>query len=437
MKSQFSINYNWLPDDVGDVEERWTIAELDIGVGPWCATEVEDVLAKTVRSTARLSALHLAEWFATNWWRLLWEPSNRTYSWRASHRMGNVGHGYVWPDLTFESDWESVHVMSRPTARRDAEPIRYLNHFDHHLSVAEFESGVQDFVNGVIARLSHIRDSRTNLRVLWEDVTSERLEPETSDLRILEACMGYDPDEAPVDLLDYLLSAMTDLGKNAIKEIAVAYKQHAIPYITELSYNHGFHDSVVVQVPRYSDIRSWVRDATAHQSIPWRRAEIAANLAREIWDVTLPISAENLCELLQIRQTGYLDNRVDGWRSLMAGIRESDAPENFRVSLNSSYGTSRRFGLARLVADHITADEEDRFLPSTGSMTSRQKFQRAFAQEFLCPFDTLSEHLGTGTPDIDDIYDAASFFDVSPLTVHTILVNKGVLGRETLNERAV
>ena len=130
MSPSFSIGYEWLPGENGDESERLTFAELAINVGQSCATEVEDIYAKTVRSSARLSALHLAEWFAANWWRLLWEPQANTYSWRASHKIGNAGNGYVWPDLSFSSDWHSVHVSALPTMRWNAEPIRYLNAFD-------------------------------------------------------------------------------------------------------------------------------------------------------------------------------------------------------------------------------------------------------------------------------------------------------------------
>lgn len=102
MTTSFSIDYEWLSSENGDGDSanRSTLAELTINVGQWCVTEVEDTFAKTVRSSARLSALKLAEWFAINWWRLLWEPQANTYSWRSSHKVGNAGGGYG-PDLSF------------------------------------------------------------------------------------------------------------------------------------------------------------------------------------------------------------------------------------------------------------------------------------------------------------------------------------------------
>jgi Zn-dependent peptidase ImmA (M78 family) len=94
---------------------------------------------------------------------------------------------------------------------------------------------------------------------------------------------------------------------------------------------------------------------------------------------------------------------------------------------------NRRFELCRLIADGLVASEGDLLLPATVSRTSRQKFQRAFAQEFLCPFDALRERLGPSVPADEDIEDAAAHFEVSPLVIQTTLVNKGILPRDLLS----
>ncbi len=85
MNAPFSIACDWLPLGKDDNAEQSTRAELSINVGDLCATEVEDILDNTYRSSIRVSALPLAEWFAANWWRLLWEPQDDTRSWRMSH----------------------------------------------------------------------------------------------------------------------------------------------------------------------------------------------------------------------------------------------------------------------------------------------------------------------------------------------------------------
>ena len=433
MNTSFSIDYEWLPSTHGDESERWTLADLAISVGSWCGTEVEDVRAKTVRSSARLSALHLAEWFAANWWRLLWEPRSETYAWRASHRIGNAGHGFIWPDLSFNSDWQSVHVSSRPTASWEAEPIRYLNDFDQFVPIRDFEVGVGDFIDGTIARLSSIQTSQTNLSLLWNEVTRERNDPESFEVRMLEACMGYDPDEAPQSLLVALQQHMGSLGSKAIAEIAAAHKGEAISHMMDLRGSTS-RNGVLVQVPRWAHIRDRIMAETDHSAMPWQRAEQAAKIARDVWDLSPPIPTARFCDLLGISQHGFLEDQTTAaWGPFIAGFRDATLSDGFSISLNRKYGASRRFDLVRILADHLVAEEEDVLLPGTHSRTSRQKFQRAFAQEFLCPSDALLEHVTDDFPNSDDVFDASQYFGVSPMVVLTTLVNKGVMGRESLD----
>ena len=433
MNTSFSIDYEWFPANHGDESERWTLAELAINVGSWCGTEVEDVLAKTVRNSARLSALHLAEWFAANWWRLLWEPRSETLAWRVSHKMGNAGHGFIWPDLSFSSDWQSVHVSSRPTALWEAEPIRYLNDFDQFVSIRDFEAGVGNFIDGTIARLSSIQTSRTNLSLLWNEVARERSDPESSEVRMLEACMGYDPDQAPQALLCTLQQHMESFGGKAIAEMATAYKGQAIGHLMDL-WGSASQNGVLVQVPQCAYIRDRITADADHSAMPWQRAEQAAKIAREVWGLSPPIPTTRFYDLLGISQHSYLEDQTTAWGPFIAGFRDTSESDRFNISLNRKYGASRRFDLVRILADHLVTGEDDVLLPGTRSRTSRQKFQRAFAQEFLCPSDALLEHVTDDFPNSDDIFDAAQYFGVSHMVVLTTLVNKGVLRRESLED---
>ena len=76
MNDTFLIQHDWLHTEQISQAERATQAEISILVNGTCVTVNEDRLEGTTRQSARLSALHLSEWFATNWWRLLWEPDD-------------------------------------------------------------------------------------------------------------------------------------------------------------------------------------------------------------------------------------------------------------------------------------------------------------------------------------------------------------------------
>lgn len=108
--------------------------------------------------------------------------------------------------------------------------------------------------------------------------------------------------------------------------------------------------------------------------------------------------------------------------------------DNADVYVGSSWRTTRRFAASRLLGhwlDH--AGETDRLIPATEGKTADQQFQRAFAQEFLCPFNALMERLQTEYPASDEIEEAADYFGVSQQVVRTTLVNKGELDREVLS----
>ena len=276
-----------------------------------------------------------------------------------------------------------------------------------------------------------------DLSVLWHEVIQERHNPDVAQWRMLEACMGYDPDEAPDGLVDSLLRQADSYGAKAIQEVAPASKTQTISHINELCDAARGSDGISVHIPSYDNIRQRLRIETDPSDIPWRRAERAAQIAREVWDVSVPISTDQLSDLFHITEKQFSDSRSTNYKSLIAGFRPSDSSDSFQISWNSNYQTSRRFALARIVSDNFIASDNENLLPGTRSMTSRQKFQRAFAQEFLCPFETLKEELNDEKPNSDDVHRVADHFDVSPLTVLTTLVNKGILEQQTRTDWVV
>jgi Zn-dependent peptidase ImmA (M78 family) len=83
------------------------------------------------------------------------------------------------------------------------------------------------------------------------------------------------------------------------------------------------------------------------------------------------------------------------------------------------------------LGDKLAGGPSGRLSPATKANTYRQKLQRSFAAELLCPYKVLSDLL-RGDFSQEAIEEAARHFDVSPWTVQTILVNRGDLPREDL-----
>ena len=133
--------------------------------------------------------------------------------------------------------------------------------------------------------------------------------------------------------------------------------------------------------------------------------------------------------MLGIRLRALQSQDVSPDIPVTAGFWDTPGSEAIKVHLHRRPSTSRRFALARVVGACLDAETPEPLVPASDAATQRQKFQRAFAQELLCPYADLKEFIGDRAPDDPIIEDAADYFDVSPLLIKATLVNKGVLDR--------
>jgi hypothetical protein len=430
----FSIDFEWLSREYGSRLERATLAEIGIMAGGVYLTELEDLKSRTIRTRARLSAYDFALWLAGNWWRLCFEPPKEGLDWQLSHSTTSIGGGYIWPDIVFASDGGRVLVQATP-ASLQGHGIRYLSGSAHSVPVREFERKSAGFIEAVLEATMQAGLENTELGCVWNEVQKERSDPELAGKRKLEALMGFDSGETPPDLLEALIRAGQRYGSEAVQEIAAAFEEGSVSLLDRLGENIR-NQAVTLKLPNCAELRSSIDKKMRRTLMPWQKAEEAAGLARKSWSVNNgPLSNARLAEIFQISQDFISTGEDCPDLPVHAGFRNGGGHAEFKALLSRRPVTSRRFALARLIGDHLTAGKKDCLLPATGVYTQRQKFQRAFAQEFLCPFIDLWQFLGAGRPDEEAIEEAASHFQVSPLLIRSTLVNKGILERETLSER--
>ena len=408
---------------------------IGISVGDQWLTRLEDSWGNTVRNRLHASAYTLAGWLAGNWWRLRWEPetpsSRSDVDWRMSHSMASAGDGYCWPSILFASDGDTLAVASRATRGRVLGPVRYLNEVNTRITGKAFESAIDAFLTLVLSRLHAEGFAKTELAELWNEVMNERADPKLAQWRRLEALCGYDPDEAPAAIIEILVEDKARLGGKALEEVA-AQGRHStaevLKPILDLANSKvkptsgGFRGTMPeLAEPRYEA-----------GSRPWQQASKLARLARKEWGLgKKPVTNNQLAVLLGTKPTVFTDRTKSTLP--MPIVLRTGSNGSFDLYFDSSWSTSRRFSSGRLLGDHLHYSNRERLIPATDAKTSRQQFQRAFAQEFLCPFDALLEKINTTQPNDDDIAEAAAHFEVSPLLVRTTLVNNGELDRETLN----
>ena len=150
----------------------------------------------------------------------------------------------------------------------------------------------------------------------------------------------------------------------------------------------------------------------------WRVGVAAARALRrqEAMDGQ-PIGNERLAELAGAL-TVALDKELAQPSSFSFVLAAGDRAQ---VALRSKWAAGRRFDLARLLGDHLFGHVEP-LSPATRAYTYRQKAQRAFAAELLCPYQAVCDFLGDDRSE-ERYADAASHFKVSSLTISTLLLN--------------
>ena len=439
MNTGFKIDFAWIPRDYGDALDRLSLAGITIEAGGVTVTEVEDSEARTTRPEIHASAFDLAMWLVANWWRLRWEADGDGLSWKMSHKLGAAGNGYLWPDVEFISGGDTVRIRARPIRLGSTHSLRFLNGVDIHIPARNFEEGVRDFVEAVVSRVSSFGSRRADdlsragdLSAAWRELGEAIRNPETSFGRIMEARMGLDAGEADPALLEQLREAADSAGQGAMGELAASSGNRVLDDFKVL-WEAARDRSQSMSLEISPDVRSAVAQVAQENWKPWMQGVSVAALARREWSCgTGPIRTESLAELCDVPAIWITDSSNEARAPLPAGFRNVEGNSTLKAALKKRHPTGRRFALARIIGDHLVAGEGEALLPVTDTHTDRQRFQRAFAREFLCPFEALRDDLGNRIPDDEFMEDAALRFGVSPVLVRNALVDHGVVGRGCL-----
>lgn len=407
----FEINFKDTinADDVGGIRIRFGGEVLTRLIRPGEEHESEFLCAP---------AGALAKWLLDRGWRLRYEPIPGRSSpihgiaaqWRVAHDLRAVASGYPWPAALLWSDGEESFGCAQPDPVGITAPVRFTADVPlAHVPVAEFERGVDTF----LAALS----ADTAIKEDFDALRAERLDGEQAAWRRLEACLGFDPDEAPDDLMTALGKLANQYGETNVEEAAAAAP--------------GSNAASVLQqhIAQAADFGSWEctfptsRElAPAHGLEPTMKAENLAASTRKVANISGPVTDERLGELCGTSAEAFQEGVKLKLRFRLR-VRPLGAAAD-RVIVKSRRPENRRFQFARALGDVELAKSRapGSLGPLADSNTARQKFQRAFAAALLCPIDELWAML-PDSYDQDDIDSAAEHFRVSPYLVAATLAN--------------
>jgi len=266
------------------------------------------------------------------------------------------------------------------------------------------------------------------LNSLIEQLLAERADDQVAAWRRLEARLGYDPDEAPEGLIDALSAFEGRVGSDGIEEAAVATPGEAAPAALEAAIEASKASAIVVDLDFARNV-----GLGEEAGLPWMLAEQAAGKVREVAGMRAgAIRGQALADLVSAQWQSLRDAPATA-RSLSYAARLKDGRDE-HLALQTANPRDRRFEVARMIGDAVWSGAAT-FGVVSRAKTDRQKFQRAFAQSLLCPFAELRDHVDLAGPTEEQMTAAAKYFHVNPSVVRTLLVNKGILPRETLEER--
>lgn len=426
--SNIRFSHDWLPAGGGAPFSRETTAQFALYVDDVCLTRNEDIWSKTTRDSVLISTYPLAMWLAYSWWRLNWEPLPRPHAqpsldWRMAHELGAANHGFVWPRVLFASDGEFINVWAE-AAKTDGQSVSYLGGLEapRSISVSQFQQSVDGFICAVLNRLRAVGLHDTELAGLWNLVLEDRADPSMARMRCLEAQMGFDPEECPDNVLRQALTLQKKTGDSAMSELAPVFGRRgegaSIFEIENLGAAPGLRGKPEIEPSNIDPIGS--------TQAPWQRGvDAARKLRAHINNTDGAINNATLLGLL-----GLTESQVEDWsvptRSPVA-VATPAGCGYFNYVLRKRHPLGRRFEFSRLLGDHLHEPEGSAYwLTSTDLATARQKYQRAFAAEFLCPLQSLVNFLG-GDFSESALEESADHFDVSGQTVESLLINNGYL----------
>ncbi|CAE6768182.1 hypothetical protein R69619_03715 [Paraburkholderia nemoris] len=410
-------------------------AEISLRVGDRVISRIADTEKQTVRDYFRASSTGLALWLADNWWRLRWETIRDSrfpsVDWRLRHELNSASGGALWPPVMIFSVGDRIAFAPSVGKSVVNGPQSYFEFKIGMVAADEYEQELDRLFKAVLEHCANTVDGRA-LNILLKQITTEREDPELAAWRRLEACLGFDPDAAPDEVMDGLVKLEDVAGEDGVEEAAHAQPGAGAAQSLSSAIEATRESEVEIDLSLADSLtRDWNMPGYAS---PWEMAEAAATELRSIIGVPRGLLRHQVFEDVFKARWDDLKSATATARNLPYGTRIGGKKKS-RIALQTLKPYDRRFELVRQLGDAVWRKDADFGIVSR-SKSDRQKFQRAFAHSLLCPFDDLQRVIDVNDPTPEAMRRAAQMFGVHPSVVRNQLVYKGYLPFENTNEEA-
>jgi hypothetical protein len=421
-----ALEFEWVdPGGARGPELRATWARLEMIAAGEVVTRVLDQQTRSVRDGLYLPLYPIAEWIASNWWRLLYEvPSPHLTDgngYGSRHCLAEAGEGFALPALSLEPQGESLR-LSWSGRKPPQAPLEFLGSGVSFLKREAVQAGLTEFVDAVVGRLDEEGVEGTFLQEEWRAIRT--LEPDEEEFCRLAATLGLDPFQVPQDLADQVIQAAEKVPLGVQEEFFASADltglvEEAAALRETVDAARAPHEGLEPLRELRAEFRASERagDSSVHlpRLPPWKQGYAAAQVLRVDLGLDgrpLP-SFGSLAGALGV-ECRALEGEIRTARGLVTvdGIVALDHEERPGFAVKSAVEPARRFTFCRELFEYLAAPGTAPAIVTRGA-THRQRRNRAFAAEFLLPSAALRNRFPDGCATLEEANQVAGEFAVS------------------------
>jgi hypothetical protein len=379
---EFQVDWPSAPAPTGHALLDDTLGRLAIKIGSDFATkfrtdnnnEGDQLLVPTYG---------LAEWIASNWWSLLFEPPKDEYfqedfDFRSRHWLGSARNGFALPDLWFCPAGEKIEIIGSAAHLRFARLDFLVEISDVVVGVAVLRDALHRFVQRVITRLDERGRRITPLHELWGAVRDTG--PDAEEYCQLVGSLGLSPYEEHPDIDDILNRVYERLDPGIVRDLCNAADEKTFSSLAELAI--GVAESLDSgQEARLAELLAvgLPPDQAPHA---WQWGRQAADRVRREFHISNADPQGGQRFLATLGLDSVTSVGAGHTERIKGGVKRHN--DRMQVAIFDDMEPQRRFAAARAAFLGWAHAVDDSHLLTT-AITRDQQASRAFAAEMLAP----------------------------------------------------
>ena len=325
---------------------------------------------------------HAAEWAASNWWALLFEPPKNedfqnNFDYRSRHWLGSARNGFALPDLWFCPASGKIEITGDATDLAFSR-LSFLVAISEVVETQPFSAALSTFIDTVAHRLDGRGSKDTDLHRIWGLV--KNTSPEEIEYCQLMGALGLSPyEENPQidEILDNIYGRLSakvvwDLCETSDKTTLSPLADMTIAAVETLGGMREIDLSDLLSVPLPTDSTRFA----------WQRGREAADRVRKYFHISNadPEGGKKFFDKLDLETNGFATDK--GASQIQGALQRVET--TMQLAALDNREAQQRFTAARAAFLGWAADVDGARLVTT-AITRDQQASRAFAAEIIAP----------------------------------------------------